>query len=337
MRKLGTSDQDLDLAGAALAEGKLVAFPTETVYGLGANAFDPIAVARIFEAKRRPSFDPLIVHIADISWAPRVAARIPPEARALMDALWPGPLTLILPRRDEVPDLVSSGLPTVALRFPAHPVARALIEKAGIPVAAPSANPFGYLSPTTAAHVQAQLGDRIDFLVDGGACPVGVESTVLDVTVAPARVLRPGGMDISSIERVIGHVEVYDRTLAHPVSPGQLESHYAPHAALILHEYGALPDAAIAGVAGIAGREIPRDAVALVYDGARAAAVRGSRLFSRVETLSESGDPREAAARLFSVLHRLDAEGVREIWAERIPSDGLGIAVNDRLYKASRK
>lgn len=334
MQKLGISEPDLAAAGAALAAGKLVAFPTETVYGLGANAFDPIAVARIFEAKRRPTFDPLIVHVAGISWVERVAAAVPPKARLLMEALWPGPLTLILPRRDEVPDLVTSGLPTVAVRFPAHPVARSIIEHAGVPIAAPSANPFGYLSPTTAAHVEAQLGDRIDFLVDGGACPVGVESTVLDLSVDPPRILRPGGMDIASVERVAGPVELFDRSVAVPTSPGQLESHYAPHAPLLLRDYGALPDAAIGGGSA---RAPARGAVALVYDMRRAEALRRSRLFARVEVLSERGDSREAAARLFSVLHRLDAEGAPEIWAERVPPDGLGAAVNDRLYKASRK
>ncbi|MEN6476971.1 MAG: L-threonylcarbamoyladenylate synthase [Rectinema sp.] len=331
MRLLGTTEKDLAIAGDAIARGLLVAIPTETVYGLGADAFDPIAVARIFEAKRRPNFDPLIVHIARIGDAERVAASIPAKARALMDALWPGPLTLILPKRSEVPDIVTSGLETVALRFPSHPVARRVIELSGTVVAAPSANPFGYLSPTTAEHVASMLGDKIDFIVDGGPCEVGVESTVLDACVDPPRVLRPGGMALDSIRRVIGDIDLFDRKVATPTSPGQLESHYAPHAALYLFEYGSLPAAAKPGLID------PVSSIALAFDRARGDALRECGLFEAVECLSERGDAREAAARLFSILHRLDAEGRTQIWAEKIPAEGLGAAVNDRLYKASRK
>lgn len=334
MEILGTSEADLERAGRALAGGRLVAFPTETVYGLGADAFDPIAVAGIFEAKRRPSFDPLIVHIAAPGDARLVAAEIPPKAQALMDALWPGPLTLILPKREDVPDIVTSGLPSVALRCPAHPVAREIIRRAGVPVAAPSANPFGYLSPTTAAHVASMLGDRIDFIVDGGPCRVGVESTVLDMTVDPPRILRPGGMDAAEIERIVGQIELFDRKVASPTSPGQLESHYAPHAALHLYGQGELPGAALRSGA-LAGPDPA--AAALVFDSGAAERLRETELFGVVECLSAMGDPREAAARLFSLLHRFDAEGRPRVWAERIPPEGLGAAVNDRLYKASRK
>src|SRR5512142_2793818 len=180
MEILGTSEAELRRAGERIAAGGLVAFPTETVYGLGADAFDARAAARIFEAKARPSFDPLIVHIAALADADRVALVPGYKARALMETLWPGPLTLVMPKRETIPDIVTSGLPTVALRLPAHPVARAIIAYSGTAVAAPSANPFGYISPTLASHVAKGLGDRVELIVDGGPCAVGVESTVLD-------------------------------------------------------------------------------------------------------------------------------------------------------------
>lgn len=331
MRMLGISAEELATAGDALARGLLVAIPTETVYGLGADAFNATAVARVFEAKARPTFDPLIVHIADIGEASRVAREIPAKARALMDALWPGPLTLILPKRPEVPDLVTSGLDTVALRFPSHRVARRVIELSGTAVAAPSANPFGYLSPTTAAHVASMLGDRIDFIVDGGPCEVGVESTVLDMTAEIPTVLRPGGTDLDSIRRVIGEVRVRQGKQDEVRSPGQMDSHYAPRAALFLLEAGELPDAVDLAA-------IDRGtSAALAFDGAKALDLRATGLFGRVECLSETGDLREAAAGLFSALHRLDATGCTQVWAEKVPQVGLGPAINDRLHRASRK
>jgi L-threonylcarbamoyladenylate synthase len=330
MEMLDVSEASIGRAGRALAEGRLVAFPTETVYGLGANAFDEKAVARIFEAKARPNFDPLIVHIAELSQADRVVSSLPPAARALMEKLWPGPLTLILPKRDEVPDLVTSGLPTVALRFPANAVAQALIRAAGLPIAAPSANPFGYLSPTTAGHVAAMLGDKVDFIIDGGACRIGVESTVLDVTGERPVVLRPGGMPVESIEEVVGKVEILDRSEARPTSPGQLPSHYAPHTKLYLVPSGGLAFAKPHG-----------RAAALVYDAASKEALTRAHgapsHFKIIRVLSESGDLLESAARLFSTLHELDSGGYDEIWAERLPELGLGRAVNDRLFKASEK
>jgi L-threonylcarbamoyladenylate synthase len=320
-------------AARALAEGLLVALPTETVYGLGANAFDVAAVARVFEAKGRPSFDPLIVHIADIGLLDSVAEVHGPFARRLIEALWPGPLTLILPKKAGVPGLVTSGLDTVAVRMPAHPVARETIRLSGVPVAAPSANPFGYLSPTRAEHVALMLGDRVDFILDGGSCEIGVESTVLDVTGERALVLRPGGMPISAIEAIIGAVEVIDRGEALPTGPGQLESHYAPRVPLRLLPRGGLGSA----------RPGPRS-VALFFDEASRRACHAERrasgqagAFSSERELSPSGDLREAAAALFVILHEFDAGNYDEIWAERVPDEGLGLAVNDRLWKASRK
>ncbi|NLH90269.1 MAG: threonylcarbamoyl-AMP synthase, partial [Treponema sp.] len=280
MKLLSTSEADLIVAAQALREGKLVAFPTETVYGLGANAFDERAVARVFEAKARPTFDPLIVHIARLEDILILAEEVPENAWTLARCLWPGPLTIILPKRREVPDIVTAGLSTVAVRFPSHPVARRIIELAQIPIAAPSANPFGYLSPTTAAHVIAMLGERIDYLVDGGPCDVGVESTVVDLTGERAALLRPGGMPLERIEELIGLVDIPGQVdipghgelsadeclngakaqgmlrskrgleraetkgLSYPLkSPGQGLSHYAPSTPLFLFDEGSLPEA----------------------------------------------------------------------------------------------
>ncbi len=332
MRILSTSEADLDTAARAIARGLLVAIPTETVYGLGADAFDPDAVARIFEAKARPSFDPLIVHIADLTQVDDVALDPSRAARELMAALWPGPLTLILPKRSRVPDLVTSGLETVALRFPSHPVARAIIARSGTAVAAPSANPFGYLSPTTAAHVASMLGDKVDFIVDGGASAIGVESTVLDMSGDSPTILRPGGMERKAIEDVIGRVGVYDRAVASPTSPGQLPSHYAPRLPLILVPQGGLVEADLSAWKG--------PLAAMAFGGQSRAGALESGRYAIVSCLSESSNTREAAARLFAILHELDAlagTGIVAIVAEMAPDAGLGPAINDRLYKASRK
>jgi L-threonylcarbamoyladenylate synthase len=351
MELLPPTPENIARAARALAEGRLVVLPTETVYGLGANAFDVMAVARVFEAKRRPSFDPLIVHIADLDFLAGVASFPSAMAAELARVFWPGPLTLILPKRGRVPALVTSGLDTVAVRMPAHPVARQIIRLSGVPVAAPSANPFGYLSPTRAEHVVRLLGDRVDLVVDGGPCEIGVESTVLDVTGARPLILRPGGLSRADLEAVCGPVGTVgsvgsagsagsiDRTGtvpsdslppgSTPISPGQLESHYSPRTPLRLLPRGGLASA----------RPGPGTA-ALFFDEASRVAATG-RGFAAEFVLSPSGDHREAAASLFVHLHTLDAGNYEEIWAERVPEDGagagLGSAVNDRLWKASRK
>ncbi|MFQ3547013.1 MAG: L-threonylcarbamoyladenylate synthase [Termitinemataceae bacterium] len=327
------SEEDLAYAGRALAEGRLVAFPTETVYGLGADATNPLALARVFEAKRRPTFDPLIVHIPALDWLDRVAdlSQLSQERQNLVhrlaDSLWPGPLTLILPKRVHIPDLVTSGLPTVAVRLPAHPVARRLIELAGCPVAAPSANPFGYISPTQATHVMQQLGDRIDIVIDGGSCPVGLESTVLDMNGPVLRILRPGGMSRERIEAIAGPVEVLDRTSRKPNAPGQLPSHYAPRAPLELFSTGEIPHGRYGS-----------DTAILFFSNEQKAAWLAAMSLDKpepiVRVLSPSGTLVEAAANLFAMLHELDTLGVQRILAERVPDRDLGIAINDRLYKA---
>ncbi len=334
MKILSSSETDLEVAARALREGKLVAIPTETVYGLGANAFDERAVARVFEAKARPTFDPLIVHIARTDDIRTVAREVPEKALALARALWPGPLTMILPKKPEVPDIVTAGLGTVAVRFPSHPVARRIIELAGVPIAAPSANPFGYISPTTAAHVAAMLGDRIDFIIDGGPCDVGVESTVVDLTGSEPVLLRAGGMPLERIEAVVGAVLIPKRQSATEgaalASPGQTLSHYAPSTPLYLSSMGSLPDV-------LGGCAMPHPSLALVFDARRAAALDATKLFDEVVALSPTGNLSEAAARLFSLLHSFDARHFEAIYAERVPEEGLGRAINDRLFRASKK
>jgi len=327
---LDASDENLRLAGERIARGGLVAFPTETVYGLGADAFDARAVARIFEAKARPSFDPLIVHVASIADVDRVALVPGFKARTLMDALWPGPLTLVMPRREAIPDIVTSGLDTVAVRLPGHAVARAIIAYSGTVVAAPSANPFGYLSPTLAEHVARGLGSKVDIIVDGGPCAVGVESTVLDMTVDPPRILRPGGMPADTIESVIGPIDRRKAPEAASVaaaSPGLLDSHYAPRTPLYLVAAGAMASARPSGRAAAL--------IASAASGATLAATAGR--FALARYLSPSGDLVEAAAGLFAALHELDSVGFDQIWAELAADRGLGPAINDRLRKASKK
>ena len=206
-------------AAEIIKKGGLVAFPTETVYGLGADAFNPLAVARIFEVKRRPYFDPLIVHVSNHADLEKLVIKIPSKAKKLIEQFWPGPLTVVLLKKEQVPDIVNAGLLTVAIRMPKHPMALSLIEQADCPIAAPSANPFGYLSPTTAEHVRDQLGDQIDFILDGGPCEVGVESTIISFSEKRPRLLRPGGVDIEEIESVIGSVEIKPSEEGRPPRP----------------------------------------------------------------------------------------------------------------------
>jgi L-threonylcarbamoyladenylate synthase len=330
MQLLDSSDESLRAAGRAIAAGKLVVMPTETVYGLGADAFNPEAVARIFEAKRRPSFDPLIVHIASLHQIDRLVSCFSPTARLLAERLWPGPLTLVLPKRPELPGIVTSGLDTVAVRFPSQVLAQKIIEYSGTVVAAPSANPFGYVSPTTAQHVARSMGERVDFIVDGGACEVGLESSVLDMTGPVPRLLRPGGMPLERIQELVGEVLLSlspDGVLA---SPGQLPSHYAPDARLFLMERKKLHSAL---------SEIPNpEKTALILFNAESRdEMSGIESFAKVIILSDKGDLREAASRLFALLNELDTQGLESIYAERVPDQGLGRAINDRLSRASYK
>jgi L-threonylcarbamoyladenylate synthase len=307
-------------AAEAIRAGGLVGMPTETVYGLAANALDARAVLRVFAAKGRPSFDPLIVHVADAAQAWTVAV---PSARALRlaERCWPGPLTLVLPRRAVVPDVVTSGMDTVAVRCPDHPIALQLIRAAGVPLAAPSANRFGRLSPTTAAHVREQLGDAVAVVLDGGPCRVGIESTVLLPDPAPV-ILRPGGLTRERLAELLGEPVALAGRDARAASlpqqsPGLLASHYAPRTPLRLKA---------------AGESWPVDpTLALLgWDGAGLPATARA-----VEVLSRRGDLAEAAAGLFAALRRLDASGATAIIAETVPDHGLGLGINDRLRRAA--
>ncbi len=319
--------QDVDVAVSVLRRGGLVAFPTETVYGLGANALDPLAVAKIFDAKQRPRFDPIIVHVAGVEWLERVVREVPEVARRLAEQFWPGPLTLVLPKADRVPEIVTAGLPTCGVRAPDHPLAQQLIRRADLPVAAPSANRFGQLSPTRPEHVQAQLGDRIDVLLDGGPCRVGVESTVLDVTSDPPRLLRPGGVPVEELEAVLGkRVERVptggsaDEPTDRPQSsPGRLPQHYAPRTRLVLlSDPSEVPRQGRVGLLSFRPVEPPGPSVV-------------------VEVLSARGDLVEAAANFFAALHRLDSLNLDLICALPFPDHGLGQALNDRLQRAAAK
>ncbi|MFI0791996.1 L-threonylcarbamoyladenylate synthase [Micromonospora rubida] len=305
-------------AASVLRAGGLVAFPTETVYGLGADALDARAVARIFEAKQRPSFDPLITHLADAADLAGLVGRVPAAVEALAERFWPGPLTLIVDRPAAIPPIVTSGLETMAVRVPDEPSARALIAAAGVPVAAPSANRFGQLSPTRAEHVVAGLGAAVDVVLDGGPTRCGIESTIVDARGGRPVVLRLGALPLEALVEAVGPVTVRPGSSGQPVAPGTLAAHYAPRTPL-----------RVVGAAESA-----------VGDGGR----RGLLAFrerpaggdwAAVEVLSPAGDLTVAAARLFDALHRLDAAGVTEIVAERVPDIGVGRAINDRLGRAA--
>lgn len=308
------SDAELQRAAALLRSGGVVAFPTETVYGLGAIAFDPQAVARIFEIKQRPLFDPLIVHVLDRPMLECVAEAPSEAGRTLMERFWPGPLTLVLRRRSAVPTIVTSGLETVAVRMPSHPVARALLGATGAPLAAPSANIFGRLSPTRAEHVQAMLGGRVDGIIDGGPTEFGIESTIVRCD-GPAVLLRAGAIPIEEIEAAIGTVQRPGRR-ARVVAPGGLQHHYAPMTPLRLVDPSIVPAAERAAAAVLAFDR--------TFDG-----------YAAQRVLAPNGDLRAAAAGFFEALHELDALNAQRIDAQPLPERGLGIAMNDRLRRAA--
>ncbi|WP_172329289.1 L-threonylcarbamoyladenylate synthase [Mangrovicoccus sp. HB161399] len=307
-QRLLPDEPGIAAAARLLQEGACVAFPTETVYGLGANALDDGAVAGIYAAKGRPSFNPLITHLAGAADAARFAEV--PAAAERLERFWPGPLTLVLPLRDDagIAPRVLAGHRSIALRVPAHPLARKLLKASGLPLAAPSANPSGRISPTTAQHVLEGLDGRIAAVLDGGPCQVGVESTILDLT-GPPRLLRAGGVPAEALEEALGTalIRAEGEVSEAPVAPGMLSSHYAPRAGVRLNVTEPLPGETLLG-------------------------------FGPVKsdwTLSESGDLDEAAANLFTRLHQMDAAGVRAIAVAPIPGEGLGLAINDRLARAA--
>jgi L-threonylcarbamoyladenylate synthase len=330
-------------AARLLRAGQLVAFPTETVYGLGADATNAEAVAGIFAAKQRPLSDPLIVHIADLAEASRVVADFPEVARELARRFWPGPLTLVLPRAASIPPIVAAGGATVGLRMPAHPVALALIRAAGVPVAAPSANRFMHTSPTTAAHVLADLDGRIAAVLDGGPCAVGVESAVLDLTTTPPRLLRPGGVTLEQLREVVPDVvgpatdaELSEASVASVAdvarAPGQMPRHYAPHTRLIV--YAATGEAGRAATLAGARRALA--------DGLRVGALAPDEeaadleaLGVAVERLGPSDAPDQQTRRLYAALRALDTRGCDLLLAHSFPRVGLGLALADRLRRAA--
>lgn len=315
--------QEVAQAREILRRGGLVAFPTETVYGLGARADQALAVARIFEAKARPTFDPLITHFADVdsiaAWA-----QMSPLARRIGERFWPGPLTLVLPRRRLhgaalIPDLVTAGLDTVGVRIPDQPMALALLAELGFPVAAPSANPFGYVSPTCADHVRDGLGDRVDLILDGGPCRVGVESTILDLSGQNPRLLRPGGIPREALEEVLGQILPWEgfRPPVATEAPGMLESHYSPRSPVEVFES---PEDLVERAESLGGR------CALVSAQVLPAPCRRRRIL---------GEGAAMAANLFAVLRELDREEPLPVLALLPPPEGLGLAVRDRLFRAA--
>ena len=331
---LPVTPESIAEAGEIIRAGGLVGFPTETVYGLGANALNGDAVRMIFEAKGRPSDNPLITHVAtEAEIPPLIRGHIPAAARALMDAYWPGPMTLIFPKSDLIPPEVSAGLDTVGIRMPSHPAARALIQAAGVPIAAPSANRSGRPSPTTAKHVMDDMDGRIPLILDGGPCDVGVESTVIDVTGDVPRVLRPGGVTPEMIARVCGAVEV-DGAVMRPLregekprSPGMKYRHYAPTGDLTIFEGEA---EAVARAICARYDEAPDNAAILALPGHEA--LYGAR---RVIPLGQADSASSVAAALFAVLRRLDDEGAEHIFSEAVDAEGVGLAVMNRLGRAA--
>jgi L-threonylcarbamoyladenylate synthase len=329
--------QAIEQAAQILRVGGLVAFPTETVYGLGANALDAEAVARIFEAKRRPSWDPIIVHIADEAMLDGIVREVPDAARKLMKAFWPGPLTLLLPRTDAVPDVVTAGRPLVGVRMPSHPVALEFIRRAGVPVAAPSANLFSHVSPTTAAHVLADLDGRIDAVLDGGATEHGVESTVMDPCQSPMAIYRSGAVTSAQIRLAAGEVEIFrggagtaDKPGAVLPAPGMALRHYAPSARLVLidaelAELGARLAQAL--------RDLPGERVGVMLPAEVPAPSGGVA----VHNWGHWSAPDEMAHELYAGLRSLDDAGCTVILCPVPPVDGIGLAIRDRLAKAAYK
>ena len=322
-------------AAALIRAGRLVAFPTETVYGLGANALDAQAVARIFQAKARPASDPLIVHLStgdELEW---VVARIPVVAKALARAFWPGPLTLVLPKHARVPDLVTAGKPTVAVRVPSHPVAHALITESKVPIAAPSANRFGQVSPTRPAHVLADLGGRISMILDGGQTFVGVESTVLSLVGEVPTILRPGGVSRESLIELLGEVALNDSVVREDeaaTSPGTHRKHYAPEAEVTVYR----------GEPSEVRRAMRAAALRLTRRGARVGVLiadEDMKAFQELPVQQQSVGPADdlegVARRLFIALRSLDRAGVSHILAREFGTRGLGLAVRDRLMRAA--
>ncbi len=331
-RILSASDiENIRRAARLVRSGEVVAFPTETVYGLGADATNSVAVAKVFALKERPSFDPLIVHIASMEMLPGVVGAVPEGAERLMEAFWPGPLTLVMFKNETIPDIVTAGLPTVAVRMPRSEVALELIREAGVPIAAPSANRFGRPSPTCAEHVMEDLGDKIPLILDGGTTQIGVESTVLDVTCSPPVILRPGGIDREVLERVLGKVLLAQENDGAVRSPGQMKQHYAPRARVLLFDGERRAEVTAAMKAQV--ERLKKDSrVGVMVPEEEASHFGSDVLVISPGSYDELG---VVASKLFETLRAFDREGVDCILALAPPKRGIGLAIFDRLFKAA--
>mgnify|MGYP001178900524 FL=1 len=313
MAEIGTN---LSKASRLLKNNELVAIPTETVYGLAGNALDPTAIAKIYATKERPSFDPLITHVKDITDASTLVHPFPKLAHRLAEQFWPGPLTLLLPKRKYVPDMLTSGLEKMAIRVPDHPITLKLLKKINFPLAAPSANPFGYISPTTSRHVDHQLGEKIPYILEGGPAHIGLESTIVSIEGKVIYIHRLGGLDIEKLQ-TFGNVIVRNSKGDNPNGPGQLDSHYAPKKKFII---GNLDD------------------LLLKYSNSKIGILSFSKIYSNSNkniVLSKNGDVNEAAENFFNALRTLDTEDIDLILGEYVPKKGIGKAINDRLKRAA--
>jgi L-threonylcarbamoyladenylate synthase len=310
--------KDLGLAQKLLESSSVIAIPTETVYGLAGNALNRDAILSIYKIKNRPAFDPLIAHVASIDRIEEIATVESALVKKIGEAIWPGPLTMLLPRRDHLPDILTSGLPRVAVRIPRHPLTAELLQKLDFPLAAPSANPFGYVSPTTAQHVNQQLGDKIPYILDGGPTQVGLESTIIGFEGDQIIVHRLGGLKLEDLES-FGHVKTVLNQSSNPTAPGMLKSHYSPGKKMIIGDLEELTKRHQNEKVGIISfnKSYPQAKVSVV--------------------LAPTGDPDEAARNLFSALRKMDDPEINLILAEFVPEEGLGRAVNDRLKRAAAK
>lgn len=318
MADIGT---DIERAKNHLIANEIIGLPTETVYGLAGNGLKAEVVAKIFAIKNRPFFDPLILHIGNYSQLNSLATEVPAPLNDLVKAFWPGPLTILVPKRDIIPDIVTSGLPRVAIRMPNHPLTLALLASISFPLAAPSANPFGYISPTTPEHVVKQLGLKIPFVLDGGRCQIGIESTIVGMEMDDLVVYRIGGLSLENIRSVYKGDIKMNISSSHPESPGMILSHYAPKKPLFLGD---------------------KESLLSMGESKNAAVLCFQEKWSEIGAknqwvLSESADYEEAAHRLFSFLREMDEADITHILAEKLPEEGLGMAINDRLYRASQK
>lgn len=320
MAQIGT---DIGKAKELLEAGQLIGFPTETVYGLAGNALNTEAVMKIYETKNRPNFDPLIVHTSSIDQISEYTYPVDGELQKLAERFWPGPLTLLLKKKPIISDHVTSGLDTVAVRVPHHPLALDLLKSLDFPLAAPSANPFGYISPTRPEHVQDQLGEKIPYILDGGNCSVGLESTIVGIEEGQVIIYRLGGTEISAIEEIVGKVLILPQSSSNPKSPGMLKSHYAPRKPFILGEIEALAEK-------------------YKMSGTKFAVLSFDRDYPDLKPhasfiLSKTGNFAEAAKNLFSAMRLLDQSDVSVILAEELPEEHFGKAINDRLRRAAAK